>query len=204
MDISKFNLPRTILFDTETTSISPGQICQLSYILIQDGKIIPNNYYFKVDSVDPGAERVHGLSVRRLAKLSDNKTFKDNIINLHNDFNDIELLIGHNLSFDLNFIKTEFSRSKYTFSYIEGLCTMRHFTPICKILKANGGYKWPKLAELTDYYGIRDKDISKATDEIFGTSGIGYHDARFDTVATFLSYIRGLESGHIKIKGLGY
>lgn len=194
-----------LFFDTETSSISPGHICQLSYIIVEDNEIIPNNNYFKVDYVDPGAERVHGLSVRKLIKLSNNKTFKDNFNNLYNDFNDIELLIGHNLNFDLNFIKTEFSRCDHNFTYTDGLCTMRHFTNICKIPKANGrGYKWPRLEELVNYFGIKDRDISSATEKIFGTGGIGFHDARFDTVAIYLSYIKGLESGMIKVKSLGF
>ena len=157
-----------------------------------------NNYFFKVDYVEPVAEGVHGLSVKELQKLSNNKGFKDNINLIKRDFDNADLLVGHNISFDLKFITSEYSKSGSNFSYNDILCTMKYFTNICKISKSKGsGYKWPRLEELTSFFNISDQDIMKTTEKLFKARGLGYHDARFDTVATYLSYMRGLEKGLI-------
>lgn len=204
MNIDKNDLPQMLFFDTETTGLRPGNICQLSYIITIGEDIKPHNYFFKVDYIEPGAERIHGLSVRRLAALSNNKTFKDSFNGIREDFDTAELLIGHNISFDLNFIKSEFSRCGHDYSYNESLCTMRYFTDICKIPKANGyGYKFPKLEELTIFFGISNKDIISKTEEIFKSKS-GYHDARFDAVATYLCYMKAFEKGLIKTKKVAY
>jgi hypothetical protein len=65
-----------IIFDTETTGLKPGQICQLSYIVAQDKKIEGKNFFFKVDYIEPAAQRVHGYSVIDLQKLSGGKDFR--------------------------------------------------------------------------------------------------------------------------------
>lgn len=188
-----------LFFDTETTGFRPGSICQLSYIIIDGNTLIPKNYFFKVDYVEPGAERIHGLSVRKLAKLSNNNTFKDHYNSLFNDFTHSDLLVGHNINFDLNFLRHEFRNCGHNFTYNDSLCTMRYFTNICRIPKNSGnGYKWPRLEELTKYFRIRDNEIIRETKELFKCKDSGYHDARFDTVATYLCFMKALEKGLIK------
>ena len=73
MTIRKTNSQSMLFFDTETTGLNPGNICQLSYIIVDGDNMESNNYFFKVDYVEPGAQRVHGLSVDKLFKLSNNK-----------------------------------------------------------------------------------------------------------------------------------
>ena len=56
---------KLLFFDTETTSIRPGHICQLSYITV-DTSTKPQttkgkNFFFTVDEMDEGAEAVHRL-----------------------------------------------------------------------------------------------------------------------------------------------
>lgn len=189
-----------LFFDTETTGFRPGSICQLSYIVLQEEEVKSKNMYFKVEYVEPGAERVHGLSVKRLINLSNNLGFKDRFEELREDFSKAELLVAHNFNFDLNFIRSEFQRLGHKFTYKKSLCTMHYFTSICKLAKANGGgYKWPRLDELVNYLGITNKGILEHTNHIFSASGIDYHDARYDTVATYLVYRKGLERDLIKV-----
>ncbi len=196
MNTNKTNPQKMLFFDTETTGLHPGNICQLSYIIIDKDDIKSNNYFFKVDYVEHGAEQVHGLSVEKLLKLSNDKSFKDYFFSLKDDFDSADLLIGHNISFDLKFIMSEYKRSGYNFIYNDSLCTMKYFTNTCKIQNSRGyGYKWPKLEELTNFLNINNKEIVKTTEDIFGSAGIGFHDARFDTVATYLSYMKGLKEG---------
>jgi len=68
----------SILFvDVETTNITPGNICQLSYIsLTEQGGVSAKNHYFTVDKINPYAQGVHGLSLEILRKLSENKRFE--------------------------------------------------------------------------------------------------------------------------------
>lgn len=202
MDRRKTNSKKILFFDTETTDLYPGNICQLSYIIIENEDIIDKNFFFKVDYVQPAAENIHGFSVEKLKKLSNNMTFKDQINLLRNDFDEADLLVGHNINFDLNFISSEYKKSGLNFTYNENFCTMRHFTSICKIPNHRGyGYKWPRLEELTKFLNIKHKDILKATENIFGSKNIGYHDARFDTTATYLAYMEGIDRGLINILG---
>ena len=190
---------KTLIFDTETSGLRPGNICQLSYLLIEGNKIQGKNHYFKVDYVEPGAENIHGLSVEKLLVLSDEKDFKDKFSLVEADFNRADLLVGHNISFDLNFLISEYQRAGQGFNLKDTFCTMKYFTNICRIEHWNGrGYKWPKLEELTNFLQISHSDIIKVTEEIFSSSDIGYHDARFDTVATYLSYLEGIKRGFIK------
>lgn len=205
MNTGKTSSQKILFFDTETTGLNPGNICQLSYIIIDNEDIKSNNYFFKVDFVEPGAQQVHGLSVKKLIELSNDKSFKDYLFSLKNDFDNVDLLVGHNISFDLKFIISEYKRSGYNFTYKDSLCTMKCFTNICKISKRSGyGYKWPKLEELTYFLNIKNKDIVKTTENIFGCENIGYHDARFDTVATYLSYMKGLKQGLIELDKTRY
>jgi len=54
-----------VFLDTETTGLEPGQIAQISYIISDDDLNIQKaeNIYFKVKSMEPKAQSVHGLSI---------------------------------------------------------------------------------------------------------------------------------------------
>lgn len=188
-----------LFFDTETTGFKPGNICQLSYILLDGEEVSSKNMYFKVEYVEPGAENLHGLSVKKLINLSNNLEFKDRFQEIRGDFSRANLLVAHNFSFDLNFIRAEFNRCGHTFKYRDRLCTMYHFTNVCKLPKPRGsGYKWPRLDELNGFLKISRKEIIEKTNEVYDIDNIDYHDARFDTVATYLAYSKGVERNLIK------
>lgn len=187
---------KMLFFDTETTGLHPGNICQLSYIITDNDDVQAKNFFFTVDYVDPGAKRVHGLSVEKLRKLSNNKRFKDYFNEIRDDFDSVDIIAGHNVTFDIKFIKAEFDNCNYSYDYKESLCTMKDFTSICKITKSNGkGYKWPKLEELTSFFDIKHNDIVKASQELFKMQGVGFHDARYDIAATYLCYSKAERSG---------
>ena len=48
---------KLLFFDTETTSVKPGHICQLSYITVdtttKPQTTIGKNFFFTVDEMDP-------------------------------------------------------------------------------------------------------------------------------------------------------
>lgn len=191
---------KLLIFDTETTSIKPGQICQLSYILIDASskpqKTIGRNFFFTVDEMDPNAEAVHGFSLEKLYELSNGQYFEDLVETFLKDFEEADFIIGHNVNFDIRFLKHELEGMGFDYTPKHIFCTMQYYVNICKIRKANGDFKNPKLEEVIKFLNISKEKISKKADELFSGSG-DYHDARFDTTATYLLIIEGLKQGYI-------
>ena len=191
---------KLLIFDTETTSIKPGHICQLSYITIDAStkpqQTIGKNFFFTVDEMDPAAEAVHGFSLEKLYDLSNGQCIEDLIEEFINDFSEADFVIGHNVNFDVRFLKLELEAMGIDYEPKNMFCTMQYYRDICKILRPSGDYKNPKLEEVINFLGITKDQISSKADELFQGSG-DYHDARFDTAATYLLIIEGLKKGYI-------
>lgn len=191
---------KLLIFDTETTSIKPGHICQLSYITIDAStkpqQTIGKNYFFTVDEMDPAAEAVHGFSLEKLYDLSNGQYIEDLIEEFINDFSEADFVIDHNVNFDVRFLKLELEAMGIDYEPKNMFCTMQYYKDICKILRPSGDYKNPKLEEVINFLGITKDQISSKADELFQGSG-DYHDARFDTAATYLLIIEGLKKGYI-------
>lgn len=174
-----------IYFDTETTGLYPGQIAQLSYVLQSKTKTQAKNFFFTVDNMDYGAFMVHGFSVEKLKNLSGGKRFSDFIDEIESDFFAADLVVAHNVKFDYMFMRAEFERENRVLYTKKEFCTMKGLTPICKLLRSNGSYKYPKLAEACAYFGITDTEIKQDSKRLFGAVA-DFHDARFDTTALYL------------------
>lgn len=175
-----------LYLDTETTGLYPGKICQLSYIMQDKSGVTAKNFFFSVDFVEYGAYLVHGLSPEILKELSDGKVFADCIEEIERDFLSAGVIVSHNFSFDFSFLREEFLRAGKIFTFNDSFCSMKNSVGICKIPRKSGGYKYPKLSELTEHFHITDVEIRKATEKLFGDAR-GYHDARFDTAAVYLA-----------------
>ena len=94
---------RIIFLDTETTGFSPGQICQLAYI-IQDGeRLNARNYFFSVESMPAAARAVHGFSAPVLRKLSQGREFSHHARVIMSDIQRTNRLVAHNAGFDCRF-----------------------------------------------------------------------------------------------------
>ena len=191
---------KLLIFDTETTSIKPGYICQLSYILIDASskpqKTIGKNFFFTVEDMDPAAEQIHGFSLEKLYELSNGLYFEDLVDEFLEDFQEADFIIGHNVNFDIRFLKHEVEGMGLEFEPKNKFCTMRYYINICKIPKANGDIKNPKLEEVIKFLNISKEQISKKSKELFNDVN-NYHDARYDTTATYLLIIEGLKQGYI-------
>lgn len=179
---------KIVFFDTETTGFTPGQICQLSYIILEDGILHGKNHYFDVDFMPPGASAVHGLTKKLLALYSGGAVFKDKAAEVAEDFNHAGLLVAHNFRFDYIFLRTELERAGLPLLYKNDYCTMQRSTPVCRLIRNSGGYKYPKLDELVRFCGLNEQELSAAAENIFGEVK-SFHDARFDTAATYLSFL---------------
>lgn len=174
-----------LYFDTETTGLYPGQIVQLSYVMQIGEEEVSKNFFFSVDHVDLGAFLVHGFSVEKLKKLSNGKKFLDYVEEIEKDFISADLIVSHNTAFDFMFMREEFARLGKVFRVKNEFCSMKNLTPVCKLKRSNGAYKYPKLQEVCEHFGITDTEIKKSAKLLFGTEA-DFHDARFDTTAVYL------------------
>ena len=189
---------KALYFDTETTGLRtdgfvlngvryPGKICQLAYIIDDDGVLTPKNFYFAVDAIEPGACRVNGLTVPLLAELSEGRVFADDADEIWRDFASADVLVAHNITFDVHFMQAEFQRLSMSF-YVgdKGFCTMRRFAPVLKLPGRGRFYKMPSLAEFAAYEGVTDFDVMLMMDDLFHTRKAA-HDARHDIVKMYLA-----------------
>lgn len=193
---------KLLFFDTETTSVKPGSICQLSYITIDASKSpqITNghNYFFTVDEMEPSAEAIHGFSLEKLYDLSEGKFFDEQVEEFYQDFKEADFVIGHNVQFDIKFLKHELLLLGEMWEPTRSFCTMAYYKDLCKLPSPRGNnIKNPKLSEVIEFLNISEIQIKNKANELFEGSG-NYHDARFDTAATYLAVIEGMKKGYIK------
>jgi DNA polymerase III epsilon subunit-like protein len=95
------------------------------------------------------------------------------------DLSEANLIVGHNIAFDLNIVGCELYREGMTYNTLlakRNVCTMQRSTDFCAIPSNSpyGGYKWPKLEELHR--------------KLFGCTFDGAHDALADIEATKKCY----------------
>lgn len=193
---------KALIFDTETTGLIPGQICQLSYIIDDDGDVQAKNFFFKVVYMEYAAYMIHGFTPGKLEVLSDNREFKHSIVEIKKDFEDADVLVAHNFSFDKMFMKKEFDRCKEEFTFASQFCTMRNFKQTCELKRENGQPKFPKLQELVHFMGVEEEEILQETRNLFESKKIAYHDARYDVTATYLSFFKGIDRGYVDLEAL--
>jgi DNA polymerase III subunit epsilon len=179
---------KKIILDTETTGFQPGNICQLSYIILTPYSTRAKNYFFQVDFVEEGAEKAHGFSVQRLKELSGGKRFADFQEEIRRDLSG-GILICHNVDFDSRFLDAEFSRLTKGVSFVDSFCSMEYFTDILKLPGRYESYKWPRLSELMSFLSIDTKVCLEKAKELYKSEDISFHDSRFDTAGLYLSLL---------------
>lgn len=183
---------KNVYLDTETTSLNPGQIAELTMIVEdeQTSKLLgAYNYFFTVDSMDEGAQKAHGFSIDVLRNLSNGERFADRyqeILDILTDAN----IVAHNEVFDEKFISSELWRCGISFKPAGRTCTMEAFKNILKIpakYKKYGPYKNPKLEEVLKYLSISPDKVSEYSKELFKYNGSTFHDSRFDTTGMYVA-----------------
>ena len=191
-----------LFFDTETTALTPGQICQIAYLMVQGGEVQAKNFYFSVDAMDPASAAVNQLTPEKLRILSHGRVFQDDLREIQQDFFQADVIVAHNIAFDLAFLITEFDRLGQRFRYQNKLCTMKYFTPILKLpARREGMYKYPKLSELCQHFGCSEGEIAAWTARQFGVTDAASHDARFDATAVYAVFLRGMNQPENRLAG---
>ena len=172
---------KVIVFDTETTGLSKNDhIVSICWIVYNNGEetyrysciIKPLDY-----TIPQVAINIHGIT-NEIA----NAKGVDILYILHM-FNEslggVDMVIGHNLSFDIRMIKQEMVRHSVKMNTVKfQSCTMKMGKPITNIQSFNKNgkpyVKNPKLIELYQY--------------IFGKGFDGQHNAIEDTIACARCY----------------
>jgi len=189
-----------LVFDTEATDLEPGQICQLAYLLEQDGEIAARNYFFSVDDMSPGAQEVHGFSKEMLEELSKGAWFEDKAAEILTVFNAAGTVAGHNVRADERYLRVEMERLGLRLKRLNTFCTMNYASGIMNMKPkvVTGCPKPPKLSELAAYYDITPEQVQERTAALFGEGEAGLHDARFDTVMTWLCLRAAVNKGDLR------
>lgn len=191
---------KMIFFDTETTGLRPGSICQLSYILVDTSlkptKTLGKNIFFTVEYVEPSAEKVHGFGVEKLYKLSNGRYFEDRLEEFLTDFQTADILIGHNINFDIKFLTSELEGCMEELNPDHIFCTMNYYKNICNLKNSRNDLKAPRLEEAINFLNITESHIDTLSKKLFNETG-SFHDARFDTTATYLLVTEGIKKGYI-------
>ncbi len=191
---------KLLFFDTETTSIKPGNICQLSYITVDTSTkpqtTVGKNYFFTVEEMSESAEAIHGFSLEKLYELSNGKYFEDTYVEFIDDFINSDIIIGHNVQFDIKFLKSELEFLDIPFNPKGSFCTMSYYKEICKATNSRGLLKNPSLGEVINFLNLKEDFLQNKCTSLFGETS-GYHDARFDTTCTYMLVIQGIKTGLI-------
>lgn len=192
---------KSIFLDTETTGLKPGQIAQLTYLIEENKELVAaKNYFFKVETMNPQAEMVHGFSIERLDKLSNGAIFKDLHHDILLDFKD-STFVAHNVKFDRQFVEAELERINKTAQFKRYFCTMDYFKDILKLPgKFKGGYKNPRVEEVLSFYNISPQEVLDKTKYIFKCEDVGFHDARYDTIAMYICCLKSRNRDKVKVK----
>lgn len=177
---------KLLVFDTETTGIIPKiiphiskcpHILQFSYIIYDLDKYKILEEYNRIIHISKDIEiSSDSISIHGINKEKTNKS-RTNIINCLINFDkkikNCDIVVGHNIDFDLKMVNIECYRNNMSPIFNENqsiLCTMKEGIELCKIEAVNskGSYfKWPKLIELHEkLFKSRPSNLHDAYNDI--------------------------------------
>lgn len=205
-----------MVFDTETTGlpgsryISPDTlhlwpfIVQFSYIIynINDDAVIKTSDFIiklpDTEKITDDSVKFHGITNE--ISISKGVPVKIALEKFFTDLKSVDLLVGHNLSFDIDMIRVELirlihlnisnendafirnckSNLHYLNNYKNFHCTMKENINLCKITARNRFgeeyFKWPSLCELHE--------------KLFNTKPLNLHNSFNDIVVTLRCYCK--------------
>ncbi|WP_338793763.1 DNA polymerase III subunit alpha [Bernardetia sp. MNP-M8] len=154
------NWPRLVQIAWQLHDKTGNLLSAQNHIVYPDGFTIPFN-----------AEKVHGISTKRAEE--NGKPLSDVLNAFADDYQKADILIGHNVEFDVAIMGAEFHRTSIERGFMEKetLCTKLTSVDFVAIQGGRGGrFKWPTLTELHT--------------KLFGVPFADAHDAAYDVDAT--------------------
>lgn len=192
---------KIFFFDTETTGLPLDydepytnvknwpRLVQLSWILedTETNEVTEHDFIIEpVGFIIPyAATKIHHITHDRAER--NGKPIKEVLLKFDLDLLQADLLVGHNIEFDINIVAAEFYRLKKDNRGVFGTgtihqiikrflskptkCTMKDGADYTKIeVPYKDEYKWPKLAELyRHFFGEDFKGAHNALDDIRAT-----------------------------------
>lgn len=176
---------KIIVFDTETTGIpstseeliNQPHICQFAGFLFEcdtsTGKFTKIKTYEQLIKppvpISSEASSIHGITEEMLADKPVMSEVIDEILAL---FNQADIAVAHNLSFDQRLIEFELERLNRNKNFLppQIFDTMKETRELCRLPGRGDGFKSPKLQELYKF--------------LFGKNFQNAHNALYDVVAT--------------------
>lgn len=174
-----------LFFDTETSGLPRNYKAPVTDLenwprLVQLGYMahhLDNVYSFEHIVIPEGfviseqVSKVHGITQEKAMTVGE--SLPDVLRSFSSWIDDADLLVGHNLSYDLNVVGAEFLRvfGKNPLDGKQTYDTMSKSTNLCKLPGGRMGYKWPKLHEL--YFFLFHEPLAQthtALDDIQNTA----------------------------------
>ncbi len=196
-----------LIFDTETTGLPRRdnaplnevdnwpRVVQIAWQLHDEtGDLVDyGNELIRPDgfTIPYSAEKVHGISTEKAATFGIPLT--DGLHKLNEAIDRSDILVGHNIKFDINALGAEFIRSKTETSFHDKnqVCTMRSSTDYLKIPGGRGGgFKPPRLMELYEF--LFEEKFQEA------------HNAAADVEATARCFFELLRKNIISAESIGF
>jgi DNA polymerase III epsilon subunit-like protein len=173
-----------LIFDTETTGLPPKNkvispetlqdwpyIVQFSFSLFNTDtlKIIEYDYIIYAPDIPEESTKIHGITKSMNKQLGFNFPCVYDIFKLCLD--QCDLLIGHNISFDIQMLMAQCLRCNIPFTLEKPtICTMKSTTKLCNLPRM----KWPNLNELHR--------------TLFNESVINLHNSMIDVIVCLRCY----------------
>jgi len=174
-----------LFFDTETTGIPRNykapvtdlenwpRMVQLGFIVYSEEGVSRCEFIVRPDNfvISEQVSKIHGVTQEKA--LTDGIELPKVLEYFQLAMQGIGLLVGHNLSYDLNVLGAEYIRATGS-NPLEGkqtYDTMLKSTDLCKLPGGRMGYKWPKLHEL--YFHLFHEPLAQthtALDDIENTA----------------------------------
>ena len=176
---------RLLFFDTETNGLPIDyaatsanlnnwpRLVQLSWIITDSigGISKVGNHIIKPEGFIIGSsQRVHGITQKKAMEEGDDlKTVLQEFVK---DINSAQMIIGHNVEFDMKIVGAELLRSGY-YDIFEGkhyFCTMKNTIDYCCLPGGHKGPKYPKLQELHSIlFGKEYDNAHDSLDDVYAT-----------------------------------
>jgi len=115
---------KLIVLDTETTGLEVEQghrIIEVGAVTLEDRKRTDLHFHSYLNpqrSIDEEAEKVHGLSMERLANEPEFSEIAESFL----EFVEGNVLVIHNAGFDIGFLNAELKRASSNYPALEEIC----------------------------------------------------------------------------------